>query len=110
MEGMTDMVQLLERWQLDVGDLRERMYRAPTPRERERWHGLWLLAQGWSATQVAEALDREPHTIGNWLDNFRRGGAQGLVFEQTGGPPRLELGSTEPTEVCGAKSAWRGGS
>ena len=76
-EGMTDMVQLLERWQLDVGDLRERMYRAPTPRERERWHGLWLLAQGWSATQVAEALEREPHTIGNWLDNFRQGGAQG---------------------------------
>ena len=84
-EGMTDIVQLLERWQLDVGDLRERMYRAPTPRERERWHGLWLLAQGWSATQVAEALEREPHTIGNWLDNFRQGGAQGLVFEQTGG-------------------------
>ena len=71
-----------------VTDLkRERMYRAPTPRERERWHGLWLLAQGWSATQVAEALEREPHTIGNWLDNFRQGGAQGLVFEQTGGSP-----------------------
>ena len=84
---MTDIVQLLEQWQLDVGDLREGMYRAPTPRERERWHGLWLLAQGWSATQVAEALEREPHTIGNWLDNFRQGGAQGLVFEQTGGPP-----------------------
>ena len=90
---MTDIVQLLERWQLDVGDLRERMYRAPTPRERERWHGLWLLAQGWSAIQVAEALDREPHTIGNWLANFRRGGAQGLVFEQTGGsPPVLNWG------------------
>ena len=90
---MTDIVQLLERWQLDVGDLRERMYRAPTPRERERWHGLWLLAQGWSTTQVAEALEREPHTIGNWLDNFRQGGAQGLVFEQTGGsPPVLNRG------------------
>ena len=90
---MTDMVQLMEEWQLDVGNLRESMYRAPTPRERERWHGLWLLAQGWSATQVAEALDREPHTIGNWLDNFRRGGAQGLVFEQTGGsPPVLSRG------------------
>ena len=52
-----------------------------------RWHGLWLLAQGWSAIQVAEALERAPHTIGNWLANFRRGGAQGLVFEQTGGSP-----------------------
>ena len=84
---MKEIVQLMEEWQLNVGDLRERMYRAPTPRERERWHGLWLLAQGWSAIQVAEALDREPHTIGNWLANFRRGGAQGLVFEQTGGSP-----------------------
>ena len=87
---MKEIVQLMEEWQLNVGDLRERMYRA---RERERWHGLWLLAQGWSAIQVAEALEREPHTIGNWLDNFRQGGAQGLVFEQTGGsPPVLNRG------------------
>ncbi len=84
---MTDIVQLLEQWQLDVGNLRENMYRAPTPRERERWHGLWLLAQGWWAIQVAEALEREPHTIGNWLAIFRRAGAPGLVFEQTGGSP-----------------------
>ena len=90
---MKEIVQLMEEWQLNAGDLRERMYRAPTPQERERWHGLWLLAQGWSAIQVAEALDREPHTIGNWLANFRRGGAQGLVFEQTGGsPPVLNWG------------------
>ena len=42
--------------------VRERMYRAPTPRERERWHALWLLAQGWSATKVAErAGARRPH-------------------------------------------------
>ncbi len=34
--GMRDIVQLLERWQLDVGEVRERMYRASTPRERER--------------------------------------------------------------------------
>ena len=55
--------------------------------EKAHGCGLWLLAQRWSATQVAEALEREPHTIGNWLDNFRQGGAQGLVFEQTGGSP-----------------------
>ncbi len=80
-------MQLLEGWQLNVGDLRESMYRAPTARERERWHGLWLLAQGQTATEVAEALDRNSHTIGDWLANFRRAGAQGLVFKQTGGSP-----------------------
>ncbi len=51
---MRDIVELLERWQLDVGKVREHMYRAPTPRERERWHGLWLLARGWTALAVAE--------------------------------------------------------
>ena len=80
---MKDMARLLEKWQLNVGDVREQMYRAPTPRERERWHGLWLLVQGWSVTQVAEALERDSHTIGDWLSGFRRAGAQGLVFEHT---------------------------
>ena len=63
---MRDIAQLLERWQLDLGDLRERMYRAPTPRERERWHAFWLLAQDWSASAVADALERDSHTIGIW--------------------------------------------
>ena len=39
---------------------------APTPRKREHWYVLWLLAQGWSATQVARALERDAHTIGEW--------------------------------------------
>jgi hypothetical protein len=30
----------LSRWELDAVAVRERMYRAPTPRERERWHAL----------------------------------------------------------------------
>ncbi|MDP3063012.1 MAG: helix-turn-helix domain-containing protein [Chloroflexota bacterium] len=69
------------------------MYRAPTPRERERWHALWLLARGWTAAQVADTLGRDPHTIGEWLANFRQAGPTGLTFEQTGGsPPPLRLG------------------
>ena len=70
MPNMKDLEQLLERWQLDVGDVRERMYRAPTPRERERWHARWLLVQGWTALAVAQALEREPHTIGAWVAAF----------------------------------------
>ena len=34
----------LEQWQMGVKDLRRRMILAPTPRERERWHAIWLLA------------------------------------------------------------------
>jgi hypothetical protein len=41
---MSEVLTLLGRWQLDVKAVRERVYRAPTPRERERWHALWLLA------------------------------------------------------------------
>ena len=43
--GMDEMGALLERWRTDEAEARRRMYRAPTPRERERWHALWLLAQ-----------------------------------------------------------------
>ena len=78
---------VLERWALDVRQVRERMYRAPTARERERWHALWLLARGWSAAQVAEALERDPHTIGEWLAAFGRSGPAALAFERGGGSP-----------------------
>ena len=76
---MNEITALLNQWQLDEDEVRERMYRAPSPRERERWHALWLLARGWSAAQVADALERDPHTIGDWLSNFRQAGPRGLV-------------------------------
>jgi len=60
---MNNMQVMLGRWQLDVKQVRERVYRAPTPRERERWHAVWLLARGWAAEQVAEALERDVRTI-----------------------------------------------
>jgi transposase len=84
---MKDVLTMLGQWELDVSEVRERMYRAPTPRERERWHAIWLLARGWSAAQVAEALGRDAHTIGNWIKDFCQKGPAGLAFEQTGGPP-----------------------
>ncbi len=43
--GMRGIRPELERWQLDVAGVRSRMYLAPTPRERERWHALWLLCR-----------------------------------------------------------------
>jgi transposase len=84
---MSEIAAVLARWQLDVRQARERMYRAPTPRERERWHAVWLLAQGWSAAKVAELLERDAHTIGGWLAAFERDGPAALACEQTGGAP-----------------------
>jgi transposase len=84
---MNELLTVLENWQLDAKAVREHMYSAGTPRERERWHAMWLLARGWSAAQVAEALERDAHTIGAWQEELREKGPNGLAFEQTGGSP-----------------------
>ena len=84
---MNEVQKVLEKWQLDVKAVRERMYGAPTARERERWHAVWLIAQDWSAAQVATALERDAHTIGGWLEALREKGPTALAFEQSGGSP-----------------------
>jgi transposase len=94
---MNDVLVMFEQWKLDVKTVRESVYRAPTARERERWHALWLLARGWSATQVAEALERDAHTIGHWVEAFREKGPAGLAFEQTGGPPPSSTRHSKPS-------------
>ena len=87
---MDDILAMLGRWQLGVKAVQGRMYSPPTPRERERWHAVWLLARGWSAAQVAEALERDAHTIGGWVEALSQKGPVGLAFEQSGGiPPPL---------------------
>ena len=89
--GMGEMPGFLEQWQLDAGDLRRRMYWAPTPRERERWHALWLLVQGWTAVSVAEALGRDAHTIGRWVAVFGEGGPGGDGLRAVGWfPPAID--------------------
>lgn len=86
----------LARWGLDGRRVRQQMYAAATPRERERWHALWLLDRGWTAAQVATALERDAHTIGVWLADFRRAGPAAMAFAHTGGPPPPSTGSSEP--------------
>ena len=80
--GVREIDRSLEQWQMGVKDLRRRMILAPT--SRERWYAILLLAQG----LTAEALERDPHTIGRWASAFGEGGPAALIFEQTGGSPR----------------------
>ena len=82
-----DMDRYLEQWQMNAKDLRRRMILSPTPRERERWYAMLLLAQGWTASATAEALERDPHTLGRWVVAFGEGGPRALIFEQRGGSP-----------------------
>ena len=93
---MDEVLDVVKGWNLDLGKVREQVYRAPTPRERERWHALWLLAEGWSAAQVADALEHDPHTIGEWLANFRQAGPAGLSFDHTGGSPPPSAARSRP--------------
>ena len=89
--GVREIGRSLEQWQMEVKDLRRRMILAPTPRERERWYAMLLLAQGWTAAATAEALERDPHTIGRWASAFGEGGPAGLIFEQDRWfPPALD--------------------
>jgi transposase len=78
---------LLERWHLDLNQVRKRMYDAERPRERERWHALWLVGQGWTQDRIAAALQRDAHTIGLWIEAFRQRGPEGVRFDPSGGSP-----------------------
>lgn len=90
--GVRDMDRILQQWEMDARGLHRRLIMAPTPgtlrqAQEERWHALLLVAQGWAASATAEALERDPHTIGRWVSAFGEGGPAALIFEQTGGSP-----------------------
>ena len=109
---MKEMRALLERWRMDEAEVRRRMYRAPTPRERERWHAVWLLAQGWTAAAVAEALERDAHTIGllaYWPGHSQRVAPRRWFLNRVVVPPRAGRGATGRVEGGGAGVAIASG-
>ena len=83
MIGIRDIDRFLQPWEMDARDLHRRMILAPTPRER----ALWVWACALEALASAQAMERDPHTIGRWLAAFGKGGPAALIFEQTGGSP-----------------------
>ena len=85
--GVREVNRLLEQWKMNARNLPLWMILALTPRERERWHALWLLDQGWTASATADAWERDPHTIGRWAAALDEGGPTALMFEQNGVPP-----------------------
>ena len=58
--GVREMDRFLEQWQMGIRDLHRRTIMAPTPRERERWQAIWLLAQGWTAAATAGGAGTGP--------------------------------------------------
>ena len=91
-----ETARLLEAWHVDLRQVRRRMYDAPHPRERERWHALWLVGQGWSQVQIAHALEHDAHTIGDWIEAFRQQGPASLQFTAHGGAPPCSTRANKP--------------
>ena len=71
--GVREIDRCLQQWQMDARDLRRRTILAPTPRKRERWYALWLLAQGWTAAATAEVLERAPLSAGGPQPSVKAG-------------------------------------
>ncbi len=109
-----EITAVLTHWQIEPRRLREEMYQAPTPRERERWHALWLLSRGWSAVAVARyaALLAEARTTGAtiWFvdeAHFRADADRRLMWVPKGQPalvgstsPRRGEKASYPSAVC----------
>ena len=86
--GVREIGRFLEQWEMNAKDLHRRMILAPTPREQERWHAIWLLAQGWTASATAEVLDRDPPHHRAMGVSLRRGSAGVLdIRADRGFPP-----------------------
>ena len=106
--GMREMPGFLEQWQLDAGDLRRRMYWAPTPRERERWHALWLLVQGWTAVAVAGRWDGMPIPLAGGLPSSARAVRGRWPSSSRVVPPRDRRSAADRTEGSGAGGSSKG--
>ena len=59
-KGVRGMKGFLEQWEMSAKDVHRRLILAPTPRERERWHAVWLLAQGWTASAGGQGAGTGP--------------------------------------------------
>ena len=88
---------------VEVKDLQRRMILAPTP--RERWYATSLLAQGWTSSATAQALERDPHTIGRGRRPFRGGRARRIDLRADRGFPRSWRDATGGVEDSGPRIA-----
>ena len=72
-------------WQDDEATLRQR-YRSEADAElRPRWHVLWLLRQGRSATEAAALVGVHRRSVQRWLSWYRQGGLAAVARHRQGG-------------------------
>src|ERR687886_2482065 len=72
-------------WQEDEGTLWQRYRSEPDPEVRTRWHALWLLRQGRSATETAALVGVHRCSVQCWLRWDRQGGLAAVAQPRQGG-------------------------
>ena len=72
-------------WQEDEGTLWQRYRGEPDPELRTRWHALWLLRQGRSATAAAALVGVHRGSVQRWLAWYRQGGLADVARHRQGG-------------------------
>jgi transposase len=72
-------------WQEDEVTLWQRYRSEPDPEVRTRWHALWLLRQGHSATETAALVGVHRRSVQRWLSWYRQGGLAAVAQHRQGG-------------------------
>ena len=98
---MRDIDRFLQQWEMDARDLHRRMILAPTARERERWHALWLLAQGLDRLGQRTGLGAGPSYHRPVAGGPRQGWTYGLDIRADRGVSPA-LGEAQQGELKGA--------
>jgi hypothetical protein len=72
-------------------ELHERYRLAHDPVERSRWHFLWLLARGLTATAIARVTGYSAYWIGQIARRYNRAGPDGVRNQRRHGRARQPL-------------------
>jgi len=78
------------KWGQDDETIRRLGVEADHKRSRERFLALYMIGTGRSnASQWAEATDRNPRTVMEWIHRYNAEGAEALYYQHSGGRPPL---------------------
>src|SRR4051812_35608027 len=78
----------MAKWGQTVEDLRLASLSQPSPRSRERFQALYLIASGqFNATPCAGHTGRQDETVLRWVPRYTRHGPDALAYRHSGGRP-----------------------
>lgn len=79
-----------------IHELSEAMRTTESIRLYERYQAVKLVLEGFQIKEVARMTNRDPHTIGNYVKSYKKGGIEALQpKKQSGRPKRLTQAQEE---------------